>query len=271
MLLSLTVNVRVWLLALLLGIGLSARAGEVIPPSPPRYFNDYANIIPPLTATEFNKMLEAYEKTNSSQIVVAIFPRMQSNSSIEDYTHRVFQAWKVGQKGKDNGVVLFVFLENRTMRVEVGYGLEGAIPDAIGKRIIEEQIKPHFQKGDFTAGARAGIISLMQAARGEYKGTGRTVAQNKGGGRRRGVPPGIGLLFLILMVYSIRHAAARGTVYHRRGRSGWSGFPTVRGSTWSGGGWGGGWTGGGSSSGGSWGGFSGGGGRSGGGGASGSW
>ena len=74
---------------------------------------------------------------------------MQSDSSIEDYTVRVAQSWGVGQKGKSNGAVLFVFTQDRKMYLQVGYGLEGALPDALAKRIIENEIKPYFRNGDY--------------------------------------------------------------------------------------------------------------------------
>src|SRR5213593_5288096 len=137
----------VWLFLALL-------AAEVIPPTPKQYFNDYARVVSPATAAELNRQLEDFERATSSQILVAIFPKMQSDSSIEDYTVRVAQTWRVGQKGKDNGAVLFVFIQDRKMYLQVGYGLEGALPDALAKRIIENEIKPHFRRGDYDAGLR---------------------------------------------------------------------------------------------------------------------
>ena len=229
-----------------------------MPPPPPRYFNDFAKVIKPATADRLNQTLEQFEKDTSSQIVVAVFPKMQTDSSIEDYVHRMFEAWKIGQKDRNNGALLAVFIQDHKMRIEVGYGLEGAIPDAIAKRIVSDAMAPHFRAGNYEAGLTAGTTALMQAARGEYKGTGRTAAQSRG----RSTPwPFIvfWILFFIVVVSSFRRRR-RGTIYGRR--SGWG--PVI----WSGGG--GGWSSGGGWSGGG-GGFSGGGGSSGGGGASGSW
>src|SRR3954452_15237344 len=110
-------------------------AAEVIPPAPKLYFNDYAQVVSPATAQQSNQTLEEFERQTSNQILVAIYPKMQSDSSIEDYTVRVARAWKVGQKEKNNGAILFVFTEDRKMFIQVGYGLEGALPDVIGKRI----------------------------------------------------------------------------------------------------------------------------------------
>lgn len=229
-------------------------AAEVIPPAPAKYFNDYANVVRTDAANQLNQALESFEKESSSQIVVAVFPKMQSDSSIEDYTVRVARAWKAGQQDVNNGVVLFVFIQDRKMYIQVGYGLEGKLPDALCKRIIEDEIKPHFKTGDYTAGLTAGVQSLIEAARGEYQGTGRTAAE----GRRANGSPlfGVPLIVLLIIMVLVFSRASR--------RSRWGGGGWIIGS--GGGGWsgrgGGGWSGGG---------FSGGGGSFGGGGAGGSW
>ena len=104
--------------------------------------------------------------------MVAVFPKMQSDSSIEDYTVRVARSWQVGQKNKNNGAVLFVFVQDHKMFLQVGYGLEGVLPDALCKRIIDEQITPRFKAGDFDGGLTAGVQAILAATKGEYKGTG---------------------------------------------------------------------------------------------------
>jgi uncharacterized protein len=235
-------------------IALPLLAAEVIPPAPAKYFNDYANVVAVNTADQLNEALANFERESSSQIVVAVFPKMQSDSSIEDYTVRVARAWKVGQQDVNNGVVLFVFIQDRKMYIQVGYGLEGKLPDALCKRIIEDEIKPHFKNGNYTAGLTAGVQSLVEAARGEYKGTGRTVAEGRGA---RGSLPPLAVLFIIIFIV-IMVLFTRGT---RRSRWGGGWVIGGGGGGWSGGG-GGGWSGGG---------FSGGGGSFGGGGAGGSW
>ena len=243
---------------------LALPAAEVIPPRPTRHFTDHAGVVPATRAEQFNQQLADFERATSSQIVVAVFPRMESASSIEDYANRVFRAWQVGRAGTNNGAAMFVFVQDRKLRIEVGYGLEGALPDALCKRIISEEITPRFRAGDYPGGLGAGINALLAATRGEYQGTGRTVAE---AGK---TPPvwllvgiGVFLLLLFLAFIAALRRAIRGTVYQRRGRRstswGWSG----RSGSWSSGG----------SSGSSWSGgtFSGGGGSSGGGGASGDW
>jgi uncharacterized protein len=235
-----------------------AQAAEVMPPPPKAYFNDYANVVRRDTARQLDSQLETFEREHSSQIVVAIFPKMQSDSSIEDYTVRVAQSWKVGGKAKDNGAVLFVFVQDRAMYIQVGYGLEGVIPDATAHQIIENDLKPRFRAGDFDGGLRAGVQSLLAAAQGEYKGTGRTQADR----RRTRVGSFLPILLIVVVFILARVLGGRGgRVYHGRGYRG------------VGGGWvgGGGWGGGGFGGGGGGGGFSGGGGSFGGGGAGGNW
>jgi uncharacterized protein len=231
-----------------------ASAAEVMPASPERYFNDYAGVISPGTADGLNRKLENFERDTSSQIVVAIFPKMQTDSSIEDYCLRIYRSWKVGQKDKNNGAVLFVFVQDHRMNITTGYGLEGALPDSICKRIIDQEIAPRFKQGDFDGGVTAGVNAILAATKGEYKGSGQTV-----GGKIAAVHGEIlrwlFWAFIILVFYLISRRGNRG--------GGWVFFGG--GGGWSGGGGGGGWSGGGG------GGFSGGGGSSGGGGASGSW
>ena len=242
---------------LLLASGFAIQAAEVLPQPPSQYFNDYAHVVSPQVASQLNQTLQDFERTTSDQIVVAVFPKMQSDSSIEDYTLRLARGWRVGQKIKNNGAVLFVFIQDRKMFLQVGYSLEGALPDALCKRIIAEQISPRFKAGDYNGGLSAGVQSIMAAARGEYHGTGRTVAESKNDWNELIVIVvfvGIFVLVFISVVRSVRH-----------GWFFWS-------SGWGGGGWSSGsWGGGGFSGGGGGGGFSGGGGSFGGGGAGGSW
>ena len=238
-------------------------AAEVIPPKPPRYFNDYALTVSSAAASRFNEQLAQFERDTSNQVLVAIFPKMQTDSDIADYTQRIAQSWGVGQKDQRNGAVLFVFKDDRKMFIQVGYGLEGALPDATAFDITERRIKPKFRAGDFEGGLAVGIDSIFKAIRGEYKGSGRTTAESENRNNVAGVP--CGTLFIIAVILII----VLGQISQRR-RRGWGytgmGGPFIGG--W-GGGSGGGWSGG--SSGGGFSGFSGGGGSFGGGGAGSSW
>ncbi len=239
--------------ALLLGLRLLA--AEVIPPPPAKYFNDYAQVVSAETAAQLNQTLENFERESSDQILVAVFPRMQSDSSVEDYTVRVARAWKAGQKDRNNGAVLFVFVQDHKVYLQVGYGLEAVLPDALCKRIIAEQITPRFKSGDFNGGLTAGVQAIMAAVKGEYRGTGSTVSGRRGN-RQGGAP----IVFIIIVVVMLL------ILVSRLGRSG-----RRRGGWIITGGGGGGWSGGGGGFSGGGGGFSGGGGSFGGGGAGGSW
>src|SRR5687767_6231794 len=96
-----------------------AFAAEVIPPKPARYFNDYAGVVSLPVQQELDRKLEAFEKSDSTQVIVAIYPKMQSDSDIADYTQRVAQSWRVGQQRTNNGAVLFVFVNDRKMYLQV--------------------------------------------------------------------------------------------------------------------------------------------------------
>jgi uncharacterized protein len=258
--------------AFVLFLGSVSRADEVMPPPPAAYFNDYAGVVSSSTAQQLNQKLEQFERDTSNQIIVAVFPKMQSDSSIEDYTVRVAEAWKVGQKLKNNGAVLFVFIQDRKLYIQVGYGLEGALPDALAKQIIDEEIKPHFKQGDYDAGLTAGVDAIMAATKGEYKGTGSTGRDLQGTAGQDAVL----ILFLLIVAAVIIgriYSAYAWASYGSGGRSSGVSWPWFLMGLFAGGGRSGG--GGGFSSGGgggfSGGGFSGGGGSFGGGGAGGSW
>lgn len=266
------------LIVLLLFLAFRVHAAETIPPAPERYFNDYAQIVSAATASRLNEQLADFERQTSNQIVVAIYPKLQTDSSLDDYCYRVFHAWKVGQAKKNNGAVLFVFVQDHKMRIQTGYGLEGALPDATCKQIIENELVPRFRQNNFEGGLTAGVNAMIAATRGEYKGTGRTVRENQqgrgGGNNSAGAIPVI--FFLVVIIFMIINAARqrrRGMIYGSGGPTWYSGGgPSFWGGGFSGGGGGGGgWSSGGGDSGGGSSGFSGGGGDSGGGGASGSW
>jgi uncharacterized protein len=235
----------------LFAAGLSA--AEVVPPQPARYFNDGARVVSPAVADALNTQLENYEKETSCQILAAIFPKMQTRSSIEDYSQRIFEAWKPGRKNLDNGAILLVFVQDRKMRIHTGYGLEGALPDALCKQILEDQIAPRLQAGDFNGAMTLGVKSILEAARGEYKGTGQTAA----GKRVSQGGTAVWMLMILIFITTVVLNRRRGAVFTGVGRSNWGGSWYTGGGGFSGGGGGGD--------------FSGGGGSSGGGGASGSW
>jgi uncharacterized protein len=234
-----------------------AHAAETIPPKPDRYFNDYAGVVSPRAAQRFNEQLAQFERETSNQIVVAVWRTMPSQSSIEDFTQRTFQAWQVGQKGRNNGAVFFVFVDDHRMRIQPGYGLEGALPDITCNEIIRDAVAPRFRANDFEGGLSAGIDLIVKAIRGEYKGSGKTVRES---GSSQNNPAGLLIFLFVLVIFLLAMRASRRLGGYRYTGGG---GPFVSGNWGSGGGW--------SSGGGGFSGFSGGGGSSGGGGASGSW
>jgi uncharacterized protein len=260
------------LLSSLFAAAVSLRAAEVMPPAPPRYFNDYSLTVSGPVVEELDKQLADFERQTSSQIVVAIFRKADTDSSIQDYSHRIFESWKVGRPGVNNGLVLFVYIENRKVWIEVGYGLEGAVPDGTAKQIIDTVITPKFKANDFDGGLRDGVNALLAAARGEYKGTGKTIGEE----RRRapanqGIPVWLVIVLVILffIIVSRFSQAGQGRVYDARGYRNVGTGPIFWGGGFGGGS--GGDRGGGGGGGSDGGGFFGGGGSSGGGGAGGDW
>jgi len=253
------------LAAVLVAAAVSAGPADQLPPAPARYFNDYARLVPAAEAERLDAKLRAFDEQSSNQVVVAVFPELPS-PSLEDFTVRTAQSWRAGREKLDNGVVLFVFVKDRKSRIEVGYGLEGALPDITARHILDDDLAPRFRAGDFAGGLEAAVDAIIAATRGEYQAE---PAQ----------PTAMGWFLTLLMLLTFLGIFLFVIRVAYRNRDAWT---TYRGSGWgSGGGWGsrGGWSGG--STGGGWsgggggsfggGGFSGGGGSFGGGGASGSW
>jgi uncharacterized protein len=250
----------------------SVASAQTLPPKPKLYFNDYAGFVPADDAERLNQKLARFDQETTNQILVAIFPSLPS-PSLEDFTNRTAQSWKVGQGDRDNGAVLFVFVAEHKSRIEVGYGLEGALPDALAARILNDVITPAFREGQNARGLEAGIDALIAATRGEYKADPNRRRSSRSGGAALLV-----MLFLLVPLFVVFNLLARRMPAAAFDSTGvdrpsilW-GAPGLRrrrrrSSYWGGGG--GGWGGGGG--GGGFGGFSGGGGSFGGGGASGSW
>jgi len=235
---------------------MTATSAETLPPPPAAYFNDYAGVVSAADAQRLDAKLRAFAEQTSTQVVVAVFRKLPS-PSLEDFTVRAAQSWRVGRKDWDNGAVLFVFVDDRKMRIETGYGLEGALPDILAGRILDEQVRPRFRSGDWAGGLEAGIDGIIAATRGEYEAPPRKKSE--------GVPL-VAVLIVVLFVIVFLWLASLGSRRAYVGRTyGGRGWRRDRGH-WGGSSWGGG---GGSFGGG--GGFSGGGGSFGGGGASSSW
>jgi uncharacterized protein len=159
---------RWWsLLAAAFASAVIAVAADPLPPKPAQFVSDRAGILSPQTIASLNSRLEAFERDTSNQVIVATFPNVPDGYVLEDFSQRTAEAWGIGRKKDDNGVALFVFPKDRKTRIEVGYGLEGALPDIVAKRIIENEMLPAFRGGDFD-GVSRGVNAILRA-RGEYQ------------------------------------------------------------------------------------------------------
>ncbi|KGO35358.1 hypothetical protein JT06_02915 [Desulfobulbus sp. Tol-SR] len=256
--------------------------------------NDYAAMLAPATVDQLERSLAAFEQEQSTQIVVLTVASL-SGDSLEDFSLRVAESWKIGRKGLDNGALLLIARDDRKIRIEVGYGLEGRLTDLAAGRIIRDVITPQFRNGSFDQGVINGVTVMMAAVKGEFSA--EQIAAHRGDdqvdfesllvpflvglffisrivGRNRMVTaslggiaaPALGFLAFgarwLMLAALIPIGFVAGLLIAAVAGSAASGR-TGRG-TWSGGGFGG-------SSGGFGGGFSGGGGGFGGGGASGGW
>ncbi|MFH1021431.1 MAG: TPM domain-containing protein [Pseudomonadota bacterium] len=146
-----------------------ARALEV--PQYQGYVTDLAGMISPAERQRLEQLLLAFEQSDSTQIAVLTIPSLEGDS-LEDFSIRTVEAWKVGQKGKDNGVLLVVSKGDRKARIEVGRGLEGVLTDLLAGRIVDQVISPRFKAGQLDEGFAAGVSAIISATRGEFKGTG---------------------------------------------------------------------------------------------------
>ncbi|MCW3461812.1 TPM domain-containing protein [Chitinophaga nivalis] len=257
---------RWFLPGLLMIAGLLANAQQIPPrPNPPTLVNDFTGTLLKNEEDALEQKLVTYYDSTSTQIAVVILKSV-GDYDISQVSLKILRDWGIGTKGKNNGVLLLIALDDRKLRIETGYGMEGAIPDAVANEIISRILKPAFREKHYYEGLDAATDALIKAAAGEYRADPR---QSKPG-------IGVGTLFLLIMVIVIiisiisrgggGGGRGGGTTYNRRG--GWI-WPVIGGlSGFGSGSRGGGWSGG-DSGGGGFGGF--GGGSGGGGGASGSW
>lgn len=247
-----------WLwLCLLLVTGSQAFAQEIpARPTPPRLVNDLAGVLLRQEADDLERKLVAYNDSTSTQIAI-VTVKTTGDYDISETALKILRDWGVGSKEKNNGLVILAAIEDRKVRIETGYGLEGAVPDAIANRIIDQIIVPNFREGHYYQGFDQAITAIEKAAAGEYKAIPKK-RRGKGGGSIF-----VLIVIAIIVLSIINNRRGGGTTISRRGWGGWGGIPMGGGgwSSGSGGSWGGG--------GGGFGGF--GGGSGGGGGASGSW
>lgn len=236
---------RLFFLTLIIFLPLCASGQRDVPELANHRVHDDAGILSAQTVSYLEQSLRAFEDSTSNQIAILIVPSLEGES-IDQFGIRVADAWKLGSQERDNGAILLIAMEDRKMRIEVGQGLEGVLPDAICNRIIRNEMAPAFRRQDYDGGVIASVEAIRKAIKGEYRGSGQR------SGREKRFPFGfIVVLIIIMIVMRNRRGGGRG--------SGWS-----SGRGWYGAGIG-------SGGGGGFSGFSGGGGSFGGGGSSGSW
>lgn len=259
-----------WLwLVILLFTGWKVQGQDIPPrPNPPRLVNDLAGVLLGDEAETLERKLRAYYDSTSTQIAIVTMNTIGDYESSE-VGLKILRDWGIGTKGKDNGILILAVIQDRKIRIETGYGMEGVVPDAIANRIIDEAIKPNFRQQHYYQGLDEATDKIIAAAAGEYK-----AAPGSGGGKGKGSNALFMIIFVIIIIILImrNRGGGGGTTISRRGSGGWigpvgglggfGGFGGFGGGGSSGGGWGGG-------GGGGFGGF--GGGSGGGGGASGNW
>ncbi len=133
------------------------------------YVDDLAGVLPPADAARIDTGLASFEKETSNQIAVVIFPEAPADD-IEGFTIRAAETWKVGRQGRDNGAILFLFLKQRIARLEVGYGLEGALPDGVARQILDQQLAAAIAQGKVADGVDHTVAAMMDRVRAEYTG-----------------------------------------------------------------------------------------------------
>ncbi|MBL0882960.1 MAG: TPM domain-containing protein [Chitinophagaceae bacterium] len=237
-------------------------------PNPPKLVNDAANVLSPEQRQILEQKLVALDDSTSNQIAVVLIPTLDGYE-VQEYANKLFREWGIGSKGTNNGVLILAAIDDRKVWIEVGYGLEGAIPDIVASDIYRKKIVPAFKEGNYYRGIDDAVNALGKAAAGEYKI--KRERKGSGGTTGKSILTFVIILFVVLMIVARGGGGKGGGMMSRRGYGDiaeaifWS--SVLGGGRRSSGGWGGGS--GGGFGGGGFGGF--GGGSSGGGGAGGGW
>lgn len=175
------------------------------PTNPPRLVNDFADVLSDGQEQELEQKLLAYEDSTSTQIAVVLVKSLDGDD-VADYAVKLALKWKIGTK-KDNGVLFLASMDDHKTRIEVGYGLEGVLPDITTKRILTEDVKPYFKQQQYYEGIDLATTHIIQAARGEYKGEYQYSSKK---GRKKGKGLGIGFTILIIILIIVFASNRRG-------------------------------------------------------------
>lgn len=167
--------------------------------------NDYASMLSPQSTAALEQKLAAFERETSNQIVLLTVPSLQ-DETIEGLAIKVADAWQIGQEDKDNGVILLLAKQERKIRIEVGTGLQGALPDITAAQIIRNVMAPHLKTGNYDAGITAGLDAIIAATKGEFKAT---AADRKAARKQPSSGAGLLLILLLFVVMLVAAAGAR--------------------------------------------------------------
>ncbi|MBI2638122.1 TPM domain-containing protein [Candidatus Peregrinibacteria bacterium] len=137
-------------------------------PNPTGYVNDFAGVLDASQRAALEQTLRAFEQQTSNEISVAIVSSLEGLDEFT-YSYELFSRWKIGKTGKNNGILFFIALSDRAAFVQVGKGLEGALPDSLTGTILRNEVFPSFKAGDYAAGISRGLTAIIQATKGEYK------------------------------------------------------------------------------------------------------
>jgi uncharacterized protein len=173
---------------------------------PPKLVNDFANILGDREELILEKKLVAYNDSTSTQIAVVTINSLRGND-IAGYSFRLAEKWEIGQQGKDNGLLILIALDDRKMFIATGYGMEGVIPDALAKRIVENYMKPNFRNNNYYKGIDEATSVIIGLASGQYKGD---QVGRKNIRRSRFIFPLLMIIFFIVISYS-RFRRVRGS------------------------------------------------------------
>jgi len=174
----------------------AATAQRSVPPHGGVWVHDEANILSPQAKAQLEAILKAHRDSTSTQIAVYLIPSLEGDD-LDSYALRVAEAWKLGQEKKDNGVLFLLAMEEKQMRIEVGYGLEGVLTDAMSSRINRNEVAPYFRQGNYEAGVIAGVMAIIKTVEGTYVND-EPVAR-----RKKGRSPIGTIIFIVILIIAM--------------------------------------------------------------------
>lgn len=184
-------------------------------PNPPRLVNDFAGILQAQESAQLEQKLRIYNDSSSTQIAIVVENSLEGDD-VFDYSFRLAQAWGIGQKGKNNGALIYIAIQDRKIRIQVGYGLEATLTDAACKQIIEELIKPTFKQQQYYAGLDAATSRILAIIKGEFKAD----PKSKSGGKLIYII--IFIVIALIVLSAMNNGGGGGRTYSSSGSDWWT-------------------------------------------------